>query len=178
MSGSTPDGRSRSVSSQAAGRWDALSLAIAAHEGQTDKGGAAYIGHCLHVAGRAYEAALAEGQTADFALRCYRVGLLHDVLEDCEWATLEMVEEAIGAVDLVSVIRLTKDGDESRSAYIRSIAHDPIACTVKRCDLAHNMDLRRIPAPTQKDLTRREKYRRELDFLKEAARADSEAPNV
>lgn len=175
MAGNDGSPTDRSVSSiTSAGRWDALTLAIKAHEGQADKGGAAYIGHCLHVAGRAYEAALREGWSTGFAIRCYRVGLLHDVLEDCAWATLEMVEEAIGGIDAQAVVRLTKTPLQDRGEYISAISRNQLANIVKRCDLAHNMDLRRLSEIMRQDLIRREKYQRELLHLQKAARSASE----
>ena len=165
---------SRSGPRDAAGRWDPLKLAAKAHQGQTDKGGEPYIGHCLHVAHDAYETARVEGWSVGFALRCYRVGLLHDVLEDCEWATVEMVEEAISGIDAQAVVRLTKKPGQDRQEYIEAISRNQMTSIVKRCDLAHNMDLSRIPDITKRDEARCARYLKEYRFLLEAARSERE----
>ena len=43
--------------------------------------------------------------------------------------------------------------------YIERICENPLAVQVKYADLQDNMDLNRIPEPTEKDLARLEKYK-------------------
>ena len=152
----------------------AIELAMKAHKDQKDRGGAAYIDHCRHVAESSFTLAIDEGYAHGFAARCWGVGLLHDVLEDCDWATLEMVEEAIG-IDAQAVLDLTKRRGQKREDYLDAISRNRLASIVKRCDLAHNMDLSRIQNPSEKDIQRRERYRQELEFLEQMVPAMARA---
>jgi hypothetical protein len=50
---------------------------------------------------------------------------------------------------------------------VAAIKPNPLACKVKLADLAHNMDVRRLPEMGMKDYGRLEKYRRAWDMLQE-----------
>ena len=52
-----------------------------------------------------------------------------------------------------------------RETYIQRIKSNALATKVKLHDLTHNMDLSRIPNPTQKDYERVERYKKEYDYL-------------
>ena len=52
-----------------------------------------------------------------------------------------------------------------RETYIRNIGGNPLARRVKMNDLTHNMDIHRLPAPTEKDYQRLERYKREYEYL-------------
>ena len=72
-------------------------------------------------------------------------------------------ENICDAIDLLTF----KDGMD-RDEYIRNIAKNQIARTVKKYDLTHNMDIKRLKNRdnlTEKDLARMAKYVREYDFL-------------
>ena len=132
-------------------------IARAAHRGQTDKAGGPYIAHPAHVA--AQVAAEGAGQAA----QC--VAWLHDVVEDTA-ATLDdlraagLPEEVVEAVDA-----MTRRPDEDDFAYIERVRANPLATVVKLADLAHNMDLSRLPDIRPRDLERQEKYRRAVEIL-------------
>lgn len=53
----------------------------------------------------------------------------------------------------------------SREEYIARISENRLALRVKMNDLKNNMDLSRIPQPTEKDLTRVERYKIEYEKL-------------
>ena len=53
----------------------------------------------------------------------------------------------------------------SRDEYIVAIGKDLLATVVKLNDLQNNMDLSRIPAPTDKDLNRVKRYQAEYTYL-------------
>lgn len=53
----------------------------------------------------------------------------------------------------------------SREEYIDRISENRLATKVKMHDLENNMDLSRIPQPTEKDLTRLERYKAEYQKL-------------
>ncbi|MCB0014502.1 MAG: hypothetical protein KDE34_21455, partial [Anaerolineales bacterium] len=64
---------------------------------------------------------------------------------------------------------LTHDEAVPYEVYIRQIADNPLARRVKLADLTHNMDIRRLPAVTAKDLARLQKYHQAWQFLQNAA---------
>ena len=60
---------------------------------------------------------------------------------------------------------LNKATAPSREAYIERIATNDLAARVKLNDLSNNMDLTRIPNPTENDRQRNDRYCSEYDFL-------------
>ena len=54
----------------------------------------------------------------------------------------------------------------NREAYINRFRNNTLAIIVKLNDLRHNMDISRIPKPTEKDMVRIEKYHYEYEQLK------------
>ena len=64
------------------------------------------------------------------------------------------------------VSTLTRWEGESYSDYIERISLDAVAREVKMADLTHNMDISRIPNPTEADFKRQRKYQQALVFLK------------
>lgn len=126
----------------------AMILAAKGHMGQKDKGGQPYLLHPVRV-----------------MLRCETieektVALLHDVLEDTEITAADLRREGFSETVVEAVICLTKGADEDYMAYVERVCGNKVAAKVKLADLADNMDLRRLPGRTEKDLLRMEKYRR------------------
>ena len=64
-----------------------------------------------------------------------------------------------------SVRILTRAKGTPYSEYIAAVKQDDNARKVKISDLRHNMDISRIPEPTDADYKRVEKYRKALDYL-------------
>jgi len=58
----------------------------------------------------------------------------------------------------------------SREEYISRISRNLLALKVKLNDLRNNMDITRIPKPTEKDYARIERYKKEYDILMESLR--------
>lgn len=58
----------------------------------------------------------------------------------------------------------------SREEYINRISTNFLALKVKLNDLRNNLDINRIPEPTEKDYTRIERYKKEYDILMEVLR--------
>ena len=54
----------------------------------------------------------------------------------------------------------------NREAYINRFRNNALAIRVKLNDLRHNMDISRIPNPTEKDMARIKKYHYEYEQLK------------
>ncbi len=126
----------------------AIEIAVAAHAGQADKAGAPYILHPLRVM-------LALEDEEDQI-----VGVLHDVIEDCPgWTPERLRAEGFSEAVLVALAHVTKlSDDEDYAAFIARATLNPIARRVKRADLLDNLDVRRLPAVSEKDGQRLTKY--------------------
>ena len=143
----------------------AADIACQLHKGQKDKAGVDYFtGHLSAVPKM--------GNTWQEQV----VGYLHDASED----TPNSVEEVLNLLDeklesplsetdreeLVTALRLLNHHlSPDRETYIQRIKSNALATKVKLHDLTHNMDLSRIPNPTQKDCERVERYKSEYDYL-------------
>ena len=133
---------------------DAIALAVEAHRGQRDKAGQTYILHPLRVMLRL------ETDTERM------VAVLHDVVEDSAY-TLERLralgypEEVLGALDC-----LTKREGEAYEAFIERVRPQALARRVKLADLEDNMDVRRLPAVSAKDVERLARYRAAWERLR------------
>ncbi|GGG61312.1 HD domain-containing protein [Paenibacillus radicis (ex Gao et al. 2016)] len=131
----------------------AISIALQAHKGQTDKGGMPYILHPLAVMNRV--SAMEEKIAA----------VLHDVVEDSD-VTLEQLRQLGFSAEIVEAVQgLTKQEGESYDAFVARAAANPISKRVKIADIQENMDLSRIKEPSAEDLQRLEKYRAALAQL-------------
>ena len=125
----------------------AIQIATEAHKGQLDKAGRDYIGHPLRV--------MEMGKTEDEKI----VGVLHDVIEDTDW-TFEKLEaegfsrEVIEALKCVTKLSENENYDE----FIERVKKNPLAVAVKINDLTDNMDIRRLPYLSDKDVKRLKKY--------------------
>lgn len=124
----------------------AIEIASSAHAGQRDKASQPYIFHPLRVMLRV------SGEFEQMA------AALHDVVEDTSVTIERLEQEGFPAEVLRAINALTKLHGETRlDAAIRAAA-DPIARAVKLADNAENMDLSRIPNPTDKDYARCREY--------------------
>lgn len=134
----------------------AIHMAVDAHRGQVDKAGAAYILHPLRVM-------LRQGDTERRV-----AAVLHDVVEDGD-VTLTAIRAIFGDAVACAVDALTRRDGESYDDFVARCAADPIARDVKRDDIADNLDLSRLSAPTERDYARAEKYRKALRLLDDGA---------
>ena len=126
----------------------ALEIAIEAHKGQLQKNGLPYVLHPL---------TLMLSVTSVEAKIC---AVLHDVVEDTDWELKDLEAEGFPPCIIEALNYLTHRDRESYEVYIERIRSNKIAREVKLADLKDNMNIRRIPELTQKDLTRLEKYHR------------------
>ena len=135
----------------------ALTIAMKAHHGQTDRAGDPYITHPLRMMGRT--------QKFDEQI----VALLHDCVEDglSNGVTLATIEEAFPkeiahAVDCMTHrtrdIASDRSTDDTYEAFVERAASDPIARAVKLLDLQDNMDITRLPEVTPADVDRLNRY--------------------
>lgn len=127
---------------------DAIKIAVIHHEGQFDKGGNAYILHCLKV--------MHYTKSSDEEVQA--IAVLHDVVEDTDvtYQDLEMSGMTQRVID--GVRALTKQRGQSDEEYMETICGNRDAMIVKLADLRHNSDIRRLKGITEKDIRRIEKY--------------------
>lgn len=86
--------------------------------------------------------------------------MLHDVVEDSDW-TLEKLAAEGFAPEIIEVLRcLTHAEEEPCDRYIARIKGNPLAVAVKLNDLTDNMDIRRLPYLSDKDVKRLKRYLR------------------
>ena len=86
-------------------------------------------------------------------------------IEDTELTLEDLYEykfskEVIEAVDII-----TKKRGEDYQSYLNSVKKNKLARVVKLADLRHNSDLTRLTKVTEKDIKRKEKYQKAIDFL-------------
>ncbi|GER24405.1 hypothetical protein NCCP1664_29000 [Zafaria cholistanensis] len=136
----------------------ARAIATIAHRGQADKLGADYILHPARVAAR-----LAEPVEV-------AVAWLHDVVEDSDITSEDLLKAGIPPEAVAAVVLLTRpSGDregQDPDAYYRALRENPLALAVKRADIADNMDPNRteqLPAVQRERL--RAKYEHALEVL-------------
>ena len=124
----------------------AIDIATAAHSGQLDKAGAPYIDHPLRV--------MAAGSTTDEKI----VGVLHDIIEDSEWTFEALAAEGFPAHIINALRHITHLPDETYEKFIARVKKNPLATAVKLNDLSDNMDIRRLPYLSDKDVKRLKRY--------------------
>ena len=125
----------------------AIEIATEAHAGQFDKSGKDYIGHPLRV--------MEMGRTEDEKI----VGVLHDVVEDTDWTFEALAEEGFSKEVIDALRCVTKLSDnENYDDFIERVKKNPLAVAVKINDLTDNMDIRRLPYLSDKDVKRLKKY--------------------
>ena len=134
----------------------AIALAVEAHAGEVDKQGKPYILHPLRL--------MMQMETAEEMI----TAVLHDVVEDTALTLEDLRQQGFPEGVLEALSLLTHDtASTSYEEYVAAIKPNPLARKVKLADLAHNMDVRRLPEMGLKDYGRLEKYRRAWEILKE-----------
>lgn len=125
----------------------AITIALEAHKGATDKAGMPYAGHVMRV--------MQAGRTFDEKI----VGVLHDLVEDTDWTFDMLLEEGFPThiVDALKCVTKISE-DEPYECFIERVKTNPLAVAVKINDLTDNMDIRRLSDLTDKDVLRLRKY--------------------
>ena len=87
------------------------------------------------------------------------VGVLHDVVEDTSWTFEALAAEGFSK-EVINALRcVTKTSEnENYDAFIDRVKKNPLATAVKINDLTDNMDIRRLPYLSDKDVKRLKKY--------------------
>lgn len=132
----------------------AIEIATEAHKGATDKYGSPYINHVTRV--------MNLGATEEEKI----VGVLHDIVEDTHWKFEKLEAEGFSSEIIEALKCVTKiSEEEDYEEFTLRVSKNPLAVKVKINDLTDNMDIRRIPTLTEKDLTRLMKYHKAYRFL-------------
>ena len=173
----------------------AADLAYEWHKGQTDKAGKDYFfGHLASVSrgchgwkakvvGFLHDTAEDTPHTVEeiiAALRKRLTILSRNLLERSNLIDryLELIDEipnekfhplsASEYEEIAEALRLLNSSTApSREAYIERFRGNVLAIGVKLSDMRHNMDLSRLPSPTEKDLMRQRRYEKEYRKLLE-----------
>ncbi|MBO5498611.1 MAG: hypothetical protein J5990_04375 [Bacteroidales bacterium] len=125
----------------------AIQIATEAHKGQFDKAGREYIGHPIRV--------MEMGKTEDEKI----VGVLHDVIEDSDWTFDRLEAEGFSPKVIAALRCVTKTSEnENYDDFIDRVKKNPLATAVKINDLTDNMNIRRLPYLSDKDVKRLKKY--------------------
>lgn len=92
---------------------------------------------------------------------------MHDILEDTDTTPQELLDFGIEPEIVEAIIILTKKDNENYMDYIKRVAENSLARNVKMSDLKHNMQIDRIPNPTENDYKRLKKYEKAYKYLLE-----------
>ena len=133
----------------------AVRIAARVHCGQVDKSGAPYIGHPLRV--------MEMGRNEDECI----LGVLHDVVEDGAISFEDLLAEGFPPYIIDALRCITKlSPDEPYDKFIARVKRNPLAVAVKLNDLTDNMDIRRLPYLSDKDIKRLKRYLKAYKRLK------------
>ena len=125
-----------------------IRLAVKGHAGQFDKGGNPYILHVLKVMDNLH--------TDDEELQCIAIG--HDLIEDTKVTAKEMLRQGMSPRVVTAIEMLTKRKGQTDEEYLGLILSSIDCMRVKKADLQHNSDIRRLKGVRPKDITRIIKY--------------------
>ena len=126
----------------------AIVLATNAHAGQFDRGGRPYILHILAV--------MYLLNSDDEELMAAAV--LHDTLEDTKLTRADLRDAGMSERVINTVMLLTKMPGDTYEEYKAKVLTSRDAMLVKRADLTHNSDIRRLKGVTEKDTAFMVKY--------------------
>ena len=148
----------------------AIQIAVEAHTGQVDKGGNPYILHPLRV--------MLSLNTDEERI----VGVLHDVVEDCDGWTWERLKEQGCNATLIEALQSVSKTPQEEAEYHtlsedKKLAHylefivraksNKIGRKVKAADINDNLDISRIDDITERDINRLNRYKEALKLLGE-----------
>ena len=147
----------------------AIKIAVEAHTGQVDKGGNPYILHPLRVM-------LSLDTEAERI-----VGVLHDVVVDCEGWTWERLREQGCSDEIIEALKsVSKTPEEEKQfkkmddpnekldhylEFIKRAKFNKIGRNIKAADIKDNLDISRIDDITESDINRLNRYKAALKML-------------
>jgi (p)ppGpp synthase/HD superfamily hydrolase len=132
----------------------AFLLAIEAHKGQVDLSGRPYLYHIFYVA------------THITRKKAMVVAFLHDIVEDTNTTLEDLKEKGFDEEIVAAVEAITKRKSEKYIDFINRVKENSLATEVKLADLKHNIQIKRLKNPTERDLKRIEKYKKARETLR------------
>ena len=142
---------------------EACKIAEKAHAKQKRFNGEPYINHCFRVA----------NNVGDCYLR-KAVAMLHDVIEDTNLTSSDLIDSNI-ALDIVHCVEiLTKRRGENYFEYVMRLAREKHCVDVKIADLCDNMNLNQLVEIKMQDVARMSRYTWAMNYLTIAKKAYSE----
>lgn len=135
----------------------AILLATRAHDGQFDKGGAAYILHPLRVMQRV--------STPEQRI----VAVLHDVLEDTPLTLADVARAGFPLKILAALLALSRRTDERYEDFMVRLGSDPLAREVKLADLADDSEQSLLACRGAADIGRLSRHREASAYLQALA---------
>ncbi len=132
----------------------ALDIASRAHENQKDKAGKPYIFHPVRV--------FSKCQTDEERI----VALLHDVIEDTEISTYDLLKEGFPTEIVGAILSISRHDNESYEDFICRVNKNPLGKKIKLYDLEDNLDVKRLEEITEEDRVRLNKYLKAYRYLK------------
>ena len=131
----------------------AVNLMVDRQHTQHDKAGLSYYFHPMQVS---MGCETMEQKTA---------AVLHDVLEDTDVTPDMLLQMGITQRIVEGVIAVTRQEGESYADFVLRASKNSIGKAVKKADLLANLDILRLPAITEKDCRRLDKYLHAYRFL-------------
>lgn len=125
-----------------------LVIATNAHAGQFDRGGKPYILHPLKV--------MHYLKSDDEELQCIALG--HDVIEDTNVTYQDLRDAGMSDRVIKGIAGMTKLPGQTPMEYREQVYKNKDSMLVKRADLRHNTDIRRLKGVTEKDFERMARY--------------------
>lgn len=125
-----------------------LVLATNAHAGQFDRGGKPYILHPLKV--------MHYLKSDDEELQCIALG--HDIIEDTKVTYQDLRDAGMSERVIAGIAGMTKLPGQTPEEYREQVYKNRDSMLVKRADLRHNTDIRRLKGVSQKDIERMARY--------------------
>lgn len=127
-------------------------IMLNAHRGQRDKAGKIYVLHPIYVAMNVK------------GIRAKQVALLHDVLEDSKLYDIDDFS-FLDYEQKEALLLLNHNKSQDYFEYIENIKRNNLAVEVKKADLKHNSNLKRLKVIKDVDLKRRNKYLKAMQIL-------------
>jgi len=123
-----------------------LEIALRAYGGKQDKAGKAYVLHPLRM--------MLKMDTEEEM----SVALLHDVIEDSDITSDDLLQAGIPSTVVDAVVILSKKDNESYDAFIDRVLGNSLAAKIKTADIEDNINVLRLDSLSDSSLERVRKY--------------------
>jgi len=138
-------------------------IAEKAHAKQKRFNGEPYVNHCYRVA----------NNVGDCYLR-KSIAMLHDVIEDTNITSLDLIDANLELYIVHCVETLTKREDENYHEYMMRLAQEKPCVDVKIADLCDNMNINQLVEIRMSDVARMSRYTWAINYLTIAKKTYSE----